>query len=155
PEGRQDEVRDALLRPDRDDRLALRVEVDVPAPLVPVAYRAAQARYPLRHRVAVRVAALDGLDQLGHDVRRRRAVRGPHAEVDDVLAPAARGHLELGRDGKDVGRKARQARELGFGRGHAAVPSSVSARNRPSDVEVVASRGFGEAASDNAYLAII
>ena len=91
------EVRDPFLRADRDDRLGLRIELDAPAPLVPVADRAAQARDALRHRVAVRVGPLHGLDELVDDVLRRRAVGVAHAEVDDVLAAAARGHLELGR----------------------------------------------------------
>ena len=65
------QVRDALLRADGDDRLGVRVEVDVPAALVPVADRAAQPRNALRHRVAVRVAALRRLDQLV-----RRCARG-------------------------------------------------------------------------------
>ena len=86
-----------------------------------MANRAAKPRDAFRHRVAVRVATLHGLDQLGDDVRRRRAVWIAHAEIDDVLAAAARGHLELGGDRKDVGRQARQTGELGFGSGHAKV----------------------------------
>ena len=94
--------------------------VDAAAPLVPVADRAAQPRDALRHRVAVRVGALHGLDQLVDDVLRRRAVGIAHAEVDDVLAAAARGHLELGGDVEDVRRQAREARELvSGGCGHA------------------------------------
>jgi hypothetical protein len=58
----QREVGDALLRADGDDGLAFRVEVDVVAALVPVADRAAQARDAFRHRVAMRIAALRGLD---------------------------------------------------------------------------------------------
>ena len=55
---------------------------------------------------------LHRLDQLGDDVRRRRAVGIAHAEVDDVLAGAAR--LRLGRVdlGEHVGRQAADAVEL-------------------------------------------
>ena len=100
------EVRDAFLRADRDDRLGVGVELDAVAALVPVADRAAQPRDALRHRVAVRVGPLHRLDQLVDDVLRRRAVGVAHAEVDDVLAAAARGHLQLGGDVEDVRRQA-------------------------------------------------
>ena len=120
-ERREHQMRDALLRADGDDGFAIGIELDAPAALIPVADRAAEPRDALRHRVAVRVAALHRLDQLGDDVRRRRAVGIAHAEVDDVLAAAAGGHLQLGRDRKDVGRQAREARKLRFGSGHTTV----------------------------------
>src|SRR4029079_15998198 len=80
------QMRDPLLRPDGDDRFRVRIELDAPPALVPVADRAAQPRNALRYRVAVRVRALDGFDQLVDDVRRGGPVRVAHAEVDDVLA---------------------------------------------------------------------
>ena len=99
----------------------VRIELDAVAALVPVADRAAQPRDALRHRVAVRVGALRGLDQLVDDVRRRRAVGVAHAEVDDVFAAAARGHLQLGGDVEDVRRQALDAREVALARrGHGA-----------------------------------
>jgi hypothetical protein len=42
-------------------------------------------------------------------VLRRRPVGVAHAHVDDVLAAAARGHLELGGDVEDVGGQALDA----------------------------------------------
>ena len=91
----------------------------------------------------MRVAALHGLDQLVDDVRRRRAVGVAHAEVDDVLAAPAGGHLELGGDVEDVRRQALDARELRLGDGGHGI-SRVSARNRPSDVRSGASYNRSE-----------
>ena len=45
----------------------------------------------------------------------RGAVGVAHAEVDDVLAAAAGGHLELGGDVEDVGRQALDPAELFHG----------------------------------------
>ena len=78
-ERREHQVREAFLRADGDDRLAVHVEVDVVAALVPLADRAAQARDALRDRVAVRVLALRHLDQLVDDVARRGPVGIAHA----------------------------------------------------------------------------
>jgi hypothetical protein len=105
-------VRDPFLRADGDDRLRLRIELDAVAPLIPVADRAAQPRDAARHRIAVRVGAPDRLDQLVDNMPRRGAVGIAHTEVDDVLAPAAGRHLELGGDVEDVRREALQALEL-------------------------------------------
>ncbi len=55
---------------------------------------------------------LHRLDQFGDDVRRRRAVRIAHAEVDDVLAGASRLRLGGVHLGKDVGRQAADAVEF-------------------------------------------
>ena len=135
PERGQRQMRDAFLGADGDDRLGLRVELDTPPPLIPLADGATQTRNTARHGVAVRIGTLHGLDQLGHDVRRRRTVGVAHAEVDDVLATAAGGHLEFGGDVEDVRRQALEAREFDSGGGGHAGLSIVSARNRPSDVE--------------------
>ena len=48
------------------------------------------------------VFTLGNLHQLLDDVRRGGAVGVAHAQVDDVLATAAGGHLELGSDVEDV-----------------------------------------------------
>ena len=132
-ERREHQVRDALLRADRDDRLGVRIELDAVAALVPLADRAAQPRNALRHRVAVRVAALRRLDQLVDDVRGRRPVGIAHAEVDDVLAAPAGRHLSSVGDVEDVRRQALDARELRLGDRRSHGFSTVSARNRPSD----------------------
>ena len=110
-ESGQREMRDTLLGADGDNRFGFRIELDTVTALIPLADRSAQARYPARHRVAVGVAPLHGLDQLGDDVRRRRPIGVAHAEVDDVLATPARRHLELGGDVEDVWRQALDTRE--------------------------------------------
>ncbi len=94
-DGGQRQVRQALLGTDGDDGVALRVEVHVVAPLVPVTDRLAQARDAARQRVAVGVTALCRLDQLVDDVLRRGLVRITHAEIDDILASRARLRLQL------------------------------------------------------------
>ena len=67
---------------------------------------------PLRHGIAVGARVLHRLDQLGDDMRRRRAVGVAHAEVDDVLCRCP--CLGLGRVhlGEDVGRQAADAVEF-------------------------------------------
>jgi hypothetical protein len=51
----------------------------------------------------VGVFTLGDLYQLLDDVRRRGAIGVAHAQVDDVLATAAGGHLQLGGDVENVG----------------------------------------------------
>ena len=110
---RQHQVGQAFLRSDGDDCLAVGVEVDAVARLVPPGDRATQPRYALRHRVPVGIGALHRLDQLVDDVTRRRAIRIAHAHVDDVLAAPARRHLQFGGDVEDIRRQARDARKFG------------------------------------------
>ncbi len=57
------------------------------------------------------VFALGDGAELLDDVRRRRPVGVAHAEVDDVLAAAASGHLQFGGDVENVRGKAFDARE--------------------------------------------
>ena len=110
-ECRKHQVREAFLRADRDDRFVVGVDVDGVAVAVPMRDRAAQARNALRRRVAVGVGPLRRFGELGDDVRRRRAVGVAHAHVDDVFPAPARLRPQFGSDGKDVGRKAIDARE--------------------------------------------
>jgi len=125
----QHQVRDAFFRTDGRDGFGFRVEIHVVAGFIPVADGAAKARNAFRHGVAVRVAALRGLDQLGHDVGRRGAVRVAHAEVDDVLATAAGGHFKGAGDVENVGGKAldpgkfRRKRRIGLVAMHGAILS--------------------------------
>ena len=86
------EVREALLRADHRDRLGVGIELDAVAALVPLADRGAQVGDAARRRVAVVARVARRLADLLDDVRRRRQVGVAHAEVDDVLAGAARGH---------------------------------------------------------------
>ena len=90
---------------------------DIEAAAVIGGQRAPQPGNALADRIAMRARVLHRLDQLGDDMRRRRAVGIAHAEVDDVLAGAAR--LRLGRVdlGEDIGRQAADAVELTGGIG--------------------------------------
>ena len=109
----------------------VRVELDAVAALVPGADRAAQPRNALRHRVAVGVVTLRRLDQLRDDVLGRGAVGVAHAHVDDVLARAARRHLQLVGDVEDVrGRRLMRANSLMAGDrcGIAAAPARAALR---------------------------
>ena len=63
--------------------------LDVEAAAVIAGERPAQAGNALADGIAVGARVLHRLDQLGDDVRRRRAVRVAHAEVDDVLPGGA------------------------------------------------------------------
>src|SRR3546814_13912003 len=111
--GRQDDVAGAgdglgevgqpLLGAERDDGLALRVQLDAEAARVVGAERAAQAGDAARGRVAVRPRSGQGLRQLLDDVLRRRLVGIAHADVDYVLAGGAR----LGLQGADLGKNMR------------------------------------------------
>src|SRR3546814_1361859 len=94
------EVGQPLLGAERDDGLALRVQLDAEAARVVGAERAAQAGDAARGRVAVRARIGQGLRQLVDDVLRRRLVGIAHAEVDYVLAGGAR----LGLQGVDLGK---------------------------------------------------
>ncbi|MCY1423752.1 hypothetical protein D9M71_394750 [compost metagenome] len=88
------------------------------------------------------VIALGDLYQFFNDVRRRGAVGVAHAQVDDVLATTACGHLEFGGDVEDVrgetinARKAARRTLVSHG-----FLEDVSARNRPSDVGHCGGRG--------------
>ena len=84
------QVREAFLGADGDDRLAVHVEVHVPAALVPLADGAAQARDALRDRVAVGVLALRHLHQLVDDVAAAWARRGCPCDRSMMSSPARR-----------------------------------------------------------------
>jgi hypothetical protein len=104
-QAREHQVREAFLRADRDDGLAVHVELDAITPLIPGADRAAQPRNAFRYGIAVRVLAARSLHQLVDDVRRRGTVGVAHRQVDHVLAAPARRHLQLVGNVEDVRRK--------------------------------------------------
>ncbi len=106
------EMGDALFGADGDDGLAVGVEIDVVAGLVPVADGLAQAGDALGDGVAMGDGLLRGLNHLVNDVFGRGAVGVAHAEVDDVFSAAARGDLHLPGDVKDVRREALNTAEL-------------------------------------------
>src|ERR1700691_1163723 len=101
-ENRKRQMRDALLRADRDDRFRIGIELDAVAALVPIANRQPQLVYAARYRVPM-IGVLGGrLDQLRHDMRRRRLVRIPHPEIDYVLTGAPRLQAQLSNRVEDV-----------------------------------------------------
>jgi hypothetical protein len=118
PHGGERQMRQPLLRADGDDRLAVRVQLNVETGLGTSADRLAQTRNAARHRVAMGVLTLRHLDQLVHDVLRGRLVGVAHAEVDDVLAPRSRLGLQLIDDVEDIGRQSLDAMEIGLGGNH-------------------------------------
>ena len=113
-ENRQRQVRDAFLRSDRDDRFRVGVELDAVAPLVPVANRQPQLVHAARDRVAMVCALRRRLDQLRHDMRRRRLVGISHPEVDYVLALAPRLEAQFSDRVEDVGRQPFDSWEIHF-----------------------------------------
>src|SRR5690606_19464827 len=110
-QGGQHQVRQAFLGTDGDDGFALGVDLHVVTLLVPARNGAAQARNAARGGVTVGVLALGDGAELLDDMRRGGAVGIAHAEVDDVLATAAGGHLQLGGDIEDVGGQTIDARK--------------------------------------------
>ncbi|MND86299.1 hypothetical protein D3C80_782600 [compost metagenome] len=134
-EGGEHQVRQAFLGADGDDGFAFRVDLDLVAVFVPPRNRPAQARNATGCRVAMSVFTLGDLHQFFDDVRWRCPVGVAHAQVDDVLATTACGHLEFGGDVEDVrgetinARKAARRTLVSHG-----FLEDVSARNRPSDV---------------------
>ena len=106
------QVGQPLLRPQRRDDLGLRVQLHPEAAVVIAGQRLAQAGDALAHGIAMGARVLHRLDQLGDDMRRRRAVRVAHAEIDDVLCRCP--CLGLGRVhlGEHVGRQAADAVEF-------------------------------------------
>ena len=113
------EIGQPLLRAEGDDDLALRIELDAEAARVIAGAGAAQPGDAARHRISVGLRVLHRLDELGDDVRRGRAVRIAHAEIDHVSPGGARLRLQRIDFAEDVGRKALDAIEL-FGHGSSA-----------------------------------
>src|SRR4029434_937133 len=97
---------------DRDDRLAVRIELDGVAAPVPVADGDTQLVDAAGHGVAMVRRLLGGLDQALHDVRRGRPVGIPHREVDDVLSGVPRRLLEIADDVEDIRREPLYAWEI-------------------------------------------
>ncbi|OMP13380.1 hypothetical protein COLO4_01793, partial [Corchorus olitorius] len=110
-QGSQHQVCQAFLGADGNDGFALGVDLDLVAVLVPARNRAAQTGDASGSGIAVGVFTLGDLHQLLDDVRRRGPVGVAHAQVDDVLATTARGHLEFGGDVEDVGGETIDARK--------------------------------------------
>ena len=94
----QHQMREAFLGTDGDNGFVFRVDVDVVAIGIPAGNSPAQAWDAARSGVAMGVFALCDRAEFFNDVRRCRAVRVAHAEVDNVFATAPRSHFQLGGD---------------------------------------------------------
>ena len=106
------QVREPLLRADRVQHLALRVELDAEAAPVEVGGGQAELGDPARGRVAMISRLLRRLDQLLDGELGRRQVRVAEAEVDHVLALPAERRSQLGDMGEDIRRERANAPEL-------------------------------------------
>ncbi|CRI67327.1 hypothetical protein THIOKS1550019 [Thiocapsa sp. KS1] len=118
PHGRERQMGKPFLGADRDDRFAVRIQMDIEAIAVPVTDGATQPGDAARDRIAMRVLADRRLDQLVDDMLRCRLVGVTHAEVDDVLAPCSRFGLQLVDDVEDIGRQPLDAVKIGLGGDH-------------------------------------
>src|SRR3989338_2992949 len=110
-QGGEHQVRQAFLGAYGDYGFAFRVDLHLVAIGVPARDGPAQAWDAAGGGVAVGVFALCDLHQLLDYVRLGGPVRIAHAEVDDVLATAAGGHLQFGGDIEYVGGQAIDARK--------------------------------------------
>jgi len=88
------EVGEALFGSERDDNLALRIDLDVEAARVITGAGASQPRNSTRHRISVSSWILYRLDEFGDDVRWCRATGVAHAEIDDISPSGARLRLQ-------------------------------------------------------------
>ena len=88
-------VGEAFLGAEGCDDLRLGVELHAEAALVIGGLRPPQALDAARGRITVGARIAHRLDQLVHDVLRRRHVGIAHAEIDDVVAARARLALSL------------------------------------------------------------
>src|SRR5690606_8627201 len=100
---------------DRDNGLAIGIELDRVAALVPIGDRLAKTGNPLGYRVSVRLGASRRLHQFVDDVLRGIAIGVTHRHIDDILAPTPGRHFELARDVENIGRKPVDTRKLPHG----------------------------------------
>ena len=115
---RQQQVGEAFLRAQRDDRFAVGVEALSVFARVPVADRLARLRHPARGHVALVARRLRLLDQAFDRGARAGAVGIAEAEVVDVVARRAQPRLQLVDGREHVGRQRGEALEavVGFRR---------------------------------------
>ena len=96
------DVADRFLRPHRDHHLGLRVQPDPVTVLVPFRDRPPEVRESTAGGVPVVPRITCRLGELVHDRLGGGEVGIAHAEVDHVLAGAARGRLQVVDDAEDV-----------------------------------------------------
>ena len=125
PGNRLRQIGEPLLRPQRDDDLALGIDLDIETAGVVAGAGAAQPGDAARYRIAVSFRVLHRLDQLGDDVRGGRAVGIAHAEIDHVAPRGARLGLQRVDFAEDVRGKTLDAvKILGHG-GSTALDSAL------------------------------
>ena len=110
------EIGEPLFRSERDDNLALGVELDPEAARVIAGAGAAQPRNATRYGISVRPRILHRFDEFGDDMGRGRSVGITHTEIDDVASRGARRRLQRIDLAEDIGGEALDAIEL-FGHG--------------------------------------
>jgi hypothetical protein len=96
-------MREALLRADGRNDLAVRIEVDVEEHLVAIGDRQAKVRDPAAGAVAMVLRIVRRLGEFRDRDVGTRQVRVTEAEVDHVTTEGARLGLELVDLGEDVG----------------------------------------------------
>ncbi len=107
------EIGETLLRAQRHDRLAFRIDLDIEAAAVIGGESLAQTLNTARIRIAMRARVLQRLSELIADMFGRRLIRIAHAEIDDVASGGTQGGLQLVHLGEHVRRQALGAVELG------------------------------------------
>ena len=100
-----EQMREALLRPDRRHDLLVGIELDAEHGLVPLRDRTPQLDDPTARRVPVVRRPKSGLPQLLHRDLGRRNVGVPEAEIDHVTARAAKFSLQLVDFGEQIRRQ--------------------------------------------------
>ena len=106
------EVGKALLGPEGDNDLAVRVEIDPEAALVISRLGLSEARNAAAGGIAVRVGLGRHFGKLGDDMLRRGAIGIAHAEIDDVFSARSSRGLHRIHLREDVGRQALDAIEF-------------------------------------------
>src|SRR3990167_2369633 len=107
-----DQMTQSLFCPDRDDRLRVGIDLHLKTFTVPIRDRKSQFVDTFGSRIAVIMAFLRCLDQLGDNVRRCRLIRVAHAEIDDVFSSPSRLLLQVIDDVEDIRREPLDALEF-------------------------------------------
>ena len=110
--GCEHQVSDTFLGADRNDGFFVRINIDVPASLVPIADGLAKTRDTTGSGIAVGSGALRHFDHLVDDVLRCVAVGIAHAQINDVLSAMTGRHLQFVGNVKDVRRESFNAGKI-------------------------------------------
>ena len=103
---------DTFLGADRNDGFFVRINIGIPASLVPIANGLAKTRDTAGSGIAVCAGTLRHFDHLVDDVLRCVAVGIAHAQINDVLSAMTGRHLQFVRNVKDVRRESFNAGKI-------------------------------------------